>query len=88
MTKNPITDELWNMALKELNTDEGWYLESSSDEMKIFSKTLFDEYDVSAFKASMTLKRPIETAFEAFLDHESRTKYSEFVKYTKMCYQG
>lgn len=86
--ENPIKEELWKMTLSELNEDEGWYLESSSEEMKVYSKTLFDQYDVSAFKATMTLKRPIDLAFEAFLDHESRPKYNEYIKHTKKIYTG
>lgn len=85
---NPIDAETTEFGMKELNNLDDWYLEGEWEHLKIWSKTLFEKYDISAFKAKMLLKRPVDLCLRAFRDHESRVEYVEYITVAKKIDEG
>eukprot|EP01080_Neovahlkampfia_damariscottae_P003415 gene3415-5960_t len=74
---NTITKELSELGEKELNTDEGWYMEyDDGTGTTIWSKTLFPECDIKTYKVIFEVSRSVEIVYTAFKDQEARVKFS------------
>ena len=85
-----ITKELSELGEKELNTDEGWYLEHEDTTYGVayYSKTLFPECDIKTYKVSFSVDRSIDVVYNAFKDQEARVKYSPKFSVSKFIEQA
>jgi hypothetical protein len=84
-----ITQDVEELARKEINTNEDWYEEYHDTETgtKIFSKTLFPECDCKTYKAVCLIDRKIDICFKALKDHGARTIYNPKFKASKILEQ-
>jgi hypothetical protein len=84
-----ITQDIEELAKKEINTNEEWYEEYHDTETgtKIYSKTLFPDCDMKTYKAVCVMNRKIEICIKAMKDHGSRATYNSKFKVSKILEQ-
>jgi uncharacterized membrane protein len=85
---NIINEDLWKLAITELETTEGWDYETDNENIKIYSKMLFEkECNFKSYKMITTIDRPIELVYKSYMDHQSRPNYIESVEIAKMVHE-
>lgn len=84
---NVVTKEFWEYSFKQMDSDEGWELETNG-EVKVWVKKLFDDQPLKAQKIIVTCPYPLETVWKVFNEVDIRKEYNPQVAVAKKVHVG
>lgn len=90
MTKfeNIVTKDFWEYSFKQMDAEEGWELETSTNEIKVYVKKLFDNEPLKAQKIICTAPYPLDIVMKVFTEVDIRAKYNPNVVQAKRVFVG
>eukprot|EP01080_Neovahlkampfia_damariscottae_P007296 gene7296-11615_t len=75
-----ITQEFWDESVKELDSMDGWKLESENKEITTYTKKLYENTDMKAIKCITTVDFPADLFYKVVLDSDTGHEWSPSVE--------